>query len=298
MDQYTTNETFKKLQENAAKRLKKFDVTSYKAEQKMLKNYNLTPESDLSIQGPINPEDINLTPKFRNLKTALIFPNEFVYSLVDSEKIPFGQLHQVYKKSGSSGKNIRKQRAVIQTNTYYVSFIDSKPYITVICDEYFYKYKDYLDLDKNYMELLEKEPFDITVSAILLINGQLPFSYYRLDNNAEFYSPHPNKMENGKVLNYDKIITGPHEHMYDETYSIIYPNFPYSYDAKEIYSSRKDFPKKQRPPLLRSEIDFLVKNKLNLVDFDDFQSEITTENENLNVINYEKLNSLIEEKTK
>ena len=198
-------ESYKKLQDKARQRYRNFDKSIIQALHKMESVYGINNNSDLSLKQTLTRDDFPLNVNLRSAKTAMIFNNDIVYSLIESSKVPFGTISYVYKKQKSKNATLARQRLCIDIDNYYVSIIQDKPYLHIIHNELYYKYSDYIKLDKDVYNLLEYEPYDMSVTANLLINGKIPFSYYRVDNNVENKLPHLNKMQDGKIL-YNPVI--------------------------------------------------------------------------------------------
>ena len=256
--QYTN---YLKQQLKAREILKNLELNKKKAILKNKQKYCASYNSGLYLKNPLNVDDYPLPVKFRIANNSLVCPNEFIYSLAKSEKINFGTIFKLSKKHKNVAKT--KQKVLLEVINYYISEINGKAYETTINADLLYNYSDYRDLNCDYELLYQYEPVDFTFTYNLIINESKVANIYRLDNNIQ-NNPHLNRLENGKILLKPKIITGPHEHEYDELFAILYSQFPYSFDANPLHSMRTDMPGVENPPLLKSEAEFLIQNKLNL----------------------------------
>lgn len=251
---------FEEKQQVAKNRLSELKKCKKSCIEKMQSVYGVSPECDLSITEKIDIDSLPVVRECRHCKTTMIFRDDLVYKFIHCKKNVFFSKLYFYNINSHLSKINRK--IGLDIDRYCISIIDDKPYINVISSSLKYNYTDFTLLGRDLSRIYETEPFDVSISCYLLINGKIPFNYYRFDNNATANMPHLNRMKDKTVLSSPIYILGPHQHIYSELQSILYPSFPYSYDAYEV--SAFEDTTNSRKPLQKKEINRHITNFLNI----------------------------------
>ncbi len=251
---------FEEKQQVAKNRLSELKKCKKSCIEKMQSVYGVSPECDLSITEKIDIDSLPVVRECRHCKTTMIFRDDLVYKFLHCKKNVFFSKLYFYNINSHLSKINRK--IGLDIDRYCISIIDDKPYINVISSSLKYNYTDFTLLGRDLSRIYETEPFDVSISCYLLINGKIPFNYYRFDNNATANMPHLNRMKDKTVLSSPIYILGPHQHIYSELQSILYPSLPYSYDAYELSSSKDTT--NSRKPLQKNEINKHITNFLNV----------------------------------
>lgn len=210
-----------------------YKETEKEALKAMKRQYNLHPNSKLYIDKPFSSKNVPITQINKvEHNNAIVFPNDTVYSLMKAEKKVFEASILHYKVKGSNLDGLR-------TIYYAVSYIDDSPYICRIDDFSTYEHETFKKYSKNLNKLVSKvQPHDFSICGTLIIGKNLTqFDVYRLDKNNANKTPHENWMsEDRKILSEHELISGSHEHLYDEKFAVIfYDSYKKdSYDAKPV----------------------------------------------------------------
>ncbi len=194
-----------------------------------------------------------------------------------------------YTTAKNANKHSRKNQVSFYSDEFYVSNIDQSVippealaylkldqnfpslddfyHLTFVRIKMDYKYSDFEECGKNIHELLNKDCYNLTLTADILnyYHHDHFYQYYRIDKNPENQA-HENKLdENNKVLLSYQAVNGTHEHIYNEKLAILRRHKPYNFDAHSLT--------KDESILSKDEILDFARQRLNLKNPDNIQPE-------------------------